>query len=121
LRRYLEQARSGKKLGMFSGVFSGSTLLPPAGDSPASDTAALLPPSRELKAEMARLDAEIAAGTAAERATDVAPAGVTEAEPAAAGAAGEAAGKAKSASKAKAAGKGKGAATPPTPPAEPAP
>jgi hypothetical protein len=29
---------------------------------PPSDTAALQPPSRDLKAEMARLDAEIAAG-----------------------------------------------------------
>jgi hypothetical protein len=62
LRRYLEQSRSGKKRGVLGGMLSGSSVLPLAGTAPASDASAIRPPSAELKAEMARLDAEIAAG-----------------------------------------------------------
>lgn len=63
LRRYAESARSGKKRTSLLGLVFSSA--PPASDAnppPPSDEAALKPPSPMLKAEMARLDAEIAAG-----------------------------------------------------------
>ncbi|HEY5487387.1 MAG TPA: hypothetical protein VIK06_07060 [Candidatus Limnocylindrales bacterium] len=65
LRAYASQARSGtKRPSLLKTIFS-DTPVPQAIDTPPpSDAAALRPPSRELRAEMARLDAEIAAGRA---------------------------------------------------------
>jgi hypothetical protein len=65
LRAYAARARPVKKgasllIAMFSDTPVPQTIDPP----PPSDAAALRPPSRELRAEMARLDAEIAAGRA---------------------------------------------------------
>ena len=62
LVRYMDGVKAGKKRGLLGDMFSGSSVIPPVSDAPASDASALLPPSAELKAEMARLDAEIAAG-----------------------------------------------------------
>jgi hypothetical protein len=63
LRAYAAQARTGKKrTGLLKMMFS-DTPVPQAVDAPPpSDAAALRPPSPELRAEMARLDAEIASG-----------------------------------------------------------
>jgi hypothetical protein len=63
LRRYAEAAR-GKKRGMgLLGVIFGQDTIPTDRNAlPPSEPAALEPPSRALKNEMARLDAEIAAG-----------------------------------------------------------
>jgi hypothetical protein len=60
---YAAQARRGKKRpSLLKTIFSDAPV-PQAADMPSpSDAAALRPPSRELRAEMARLDAEIAAG-----------------------------------------------------------
>jgi hypothetical protein len=55
-------------------IFAGSSFPTDTDATPPSDAAALRPPSSELKAEMARLDAEIAAGEL--------PSGVEPAEPA---------------------------------------
>jgi hypothetical protein len=65
LLAYAEQARHGKtRTNLLKGMFS-DTPVPRAIDTPPpSDAAALRPPSRELRAEMARLDAELAAGRA---------------------------------------------------------
>ena len=63
LRRYAEDSRSGKKRGnLLSTIFSDSSIPVVTNPEPPSDAAALLPPSPALMAEMARLDAEIAAG-----------------------------------------------------------
>ena len=65
LRAYAAQARSGKKRPSLLKTMFSDTPVPQAIDTPPpSDAAALRPPSRELRAEMARLDAEIAAGRA---------------------------------------------------------
>ncbi len=63
LRAYAAQARGAKKgASLLKAMFS-DTAVPQTIDAPPpSDAAALRPPSRELRAEMARLDAEIAAG-----------------------------------------------------------
>ena len=66
LQEYDRQARRGKKTSLLSMIFSDPPLPGPAASlsdsvSP-SDAAAVRPPSPELRAEMARLDAEIAAG-----------------------------------------------------------
>jgi hypothetical protein len=63
LVRYMDRFKAGKKRGILGDMFSGSSVIPPVSDAPASDASALLPPSAELRAEMARLDEEIAAGT----------------------------------------------------------
>ncbi|HEX7491998.1 MAG TPA: hypothetical protein VF337_09885 [Candidatus Limnocylindrales bacterium] len=63
LRKYLEESRAGKKRGgILRTVFSGSDSGAPVSTIPPSDAAAILPPSARIKAEMARLDAEIASG-----------------------------------------------------------
>jgi len=65
LRAYAAQARSGKKRPSLLKMMFSDTPVPQAiAAPPPSDAAALRPPSRELRAEMARLDAEIAAGRA---------------------------------------------------------
>jgi hypothetical protein len=80
LRRYAEDSRSGKKRGnLLSTIFSDSSIPVVTNPEPPSDAAALLPPSPALMAEMARLDAEIAAGAesphhAAGDSTEVSPA-----------------------------------------------
>jgi len=75
LRRYAEKARTGKKrMNVLGLIFAGSSFPTDTDATPPSDAAALRPPSSELKAEMARLDAEIAAGEL--------PSGVEPAEPA---------------------------------------
>jgi hypothetical protein len=63
LLRYMDGFKAGKKRGLLGDMLSGSSVIPPVSNAPASDASALRPPSAELKAEMARLDAEIAAGT----------------------------------------------------------
>ena len=61
LRAYAAQARTGKKRTSILKVMFSDTPVPQTIDAPPpSDAAALRPPSRELRAEMARLDAEIA-------------------------------------------------------------
>jgi len=92
LRAYAAQARTGKKRrGLLKMMFS-DTPVPQAVDTPPpSDAAALRPPSPELRAEMARLDAEIASGrpdpgsdpvwAAPPRPTETAPQGPPEATP----------------------------------------
>jgi hypothetical protein len=63
LRAYDVRARTGKKRPSLLRTMFSDTPVPQAIDAPPpSDAAALQPPSRELRAEMARLDAEIAAG-----------------------------------------------------------
>ncbi len=63
LRRYAEDVKSKKKRPSVLGIMFSDTQIPPAVDPPApSDAAALQPPSAAIKAEMARLDAEIASG-----------------------------------------------------------
>ena len=65
LRAYAAQARPGKKRASLLIAMFSDTPVPQTIDAPPpSDAAALRPPSRELRAEMARLDAEIAAGRA---------------------------------------------------------
>jgi hypothetical protein len=63
LQRYLQNARDKKKRQSLLGMVLGDSSIPVAIDAPPpSDAAALRPPTPELKAEMARLDADIAAG-----------------------------------------------------------
>lgn len=63
LRRYAEDVRTMKKRPSVLSIMFTDSSIPTAIDPPApSDTAALQPPSQALKAEMARLDAEIASG-----------------------------------------------------------
>ena len=65
LRAYAAQARGVKKRASLLKMMFSDTPVPQAiAAPPPSDAAALRPPSRELRAEMARLDAEIAAGRA---------------------------------------------------------
>jgi len=63
LQRYADRAR-GRKRGtsLLDMIFREESVPTDKDTPPPSDTAALQPPSRDLKAEMARLDAEIAAG-----------------------------------------------------------
>jgi hypothetical protein len=80
LRRYAEDSHSGKKRGnLLSTIFGGSSIPVVTNPEPPSDAAALLPPSPALMAEMARLDAEIAAGA---KSLDHAAGGSTDASPA---------------------------------------
>jgi hypothetical protein len=66
LRRYAADARSGKNKPNLLRMMFSDTPIPTATDAPPpSDAGALRPPSSELRAEMARLDAEIAAGAIA--------------------------------------------------------
>jgi hypothetical protein len=66
LRRYSDDARSGRNKPSLLRMMFSDPPIPTAVDAPPpSDADALRPPSSELKAEMARLDAEIAAGTIA--------------------------------------------------------
>jgi hypothetical protein len=62
LQRYAEKARSGKRTSLLSMIFSDPPMPPVMNAPEPSDADALRPPSAALKAEMARLDAEIAAG-----------------------------------------------------------
>ena len=62
LRDYERKALKGKKTSLISMIFSDPPIPDASPSLPPSDAAALRPPSAELKAEMARLDAEIAAG-----------------------------------------------------------
>ena len=62
LRRYEARARQGKKTSLLSMIFSREPAPRATDAQPPSDPAALLPPSPALKAEMARVDADIAAG-----------------------------------------------------------
>ena len=65
LRAYAARARPVKKgASLLIAMFSDTPLPQTIDAPPPSDAAALRPPSRELRAEMARLDAEIAAGRA---------------------------------------------------------
>jgi hypothetical protein len=92
LQRYLQDARGKKKRQSLLGMMLGDSSIPIAVDAPPpSDAAALRPPSPELKAEMARLDADIAAGaiplsevgdTGAETAPAAPPAKTPETPPA---------------------------------------
>jgi len=60
---YAARAQIGKKRPSLLKTMFSDTSVPQAIDAPPpSDAAALRPPSRELRAEMARLDADIAAG-----------------------------------------------------------
>jgi hypothetical protein len=62
LRRYAENARSGKRQqSLLKMIFADSQIPTAVNAPPPSDIAALRPPSPELRAEMARFDAEIAA------------------------------------------------------------
>jgi len=86
LRRYAEGGAGTKKRkqGLLTILFSDDTILPTRSVPPPTDASALRPPTPELKAEMARLDAEIAAGGApsVEPARPAEPAGPAEpAEP----------------------------------------
>jgi hypothetical protein len=66
LRAYAEQARSGKpKRGLLSIMMSSPSTPVATTPPPATEPEALRPPSSEVRAEMARIDAEIAAGIAA--------------------------------------------------------
>ena len=63
LRRYAADAQSGKNKPNLLRMMFSDTPIPTAIDAPPpSDADALRPPSSELRAEMARLDAEIASG-----------------------------------------------------------
>jgi len=63
LLRYAEKARTTKKRTSVLGlIFSGSPTPTATNAPPSTDAAALQPPSAALRAEMARLDEEIAAG-----------------------------------------------------------
>lgn len=63
LRRYAEDARRGQgRTSLLKMMLSGPSIPTATNVPPPSDAAALRPPSPELKAEMARLDADIAAG-----------------------------------------------------------
>jgi len=63
LRRYAEDARSGRRRPNLLKMIFSDTPIPTAIDAPPpSDAAALRPPSAAVRAEMARLDFEIAAG-----------------------------------------------------------
>jgi hypothetical protein len=85
LRRYAADARSGKNKPSLLRMMFSDTPIPTAVDAPPpSDADALRPPSSELRAEMARLDAEIAAGAIATGAPDAAPDGAPDATPEAA-------------------------------------
>jgi hypothetical protein len=65
LLKYAEDSHAGKKrTGLRSAIFGGSDIPVVSDPEPPSDAAALLPPSPALIAEMARLDAEIAAEAA---------------------------------------------------------
>lgn len=73
LRDYERKVRSGKsKPNLLRMIFSEDPIPAAIDAPPPSDAGALLPPSSAVKAEMARLDAEIAAGTVPP-APDVAP------------------------------------------------
>ena len=78
LRRYAENAKSGKKRQSLLKMILSDEPIPPAIDAPLpSDEDALRPPSAAVKAEMARLDLDIAAGAPrpVDDAAPVAPAG----------------------------------------------
>lgn len=63
LQNYAEKVRAGKgRTSLLSMIFSDPPIAPVANAPAPSDADALRPPSAALKAEMARLDAEIAAG-----------------------------------------------------------
>jgi hypothetical protein len=65
LRRYAEDAKSGKKRQSLLKMILDDEPIPPAIDAPApSDEDALRPPSAAVRAEMARFDMDIAAGVA---------------------------------------------------------
>jgi hypothetical protein len=64
LRRYAADARSGRRPNILKMIFSDTQIPPAINTQPPSDAEALRPPSDALRAEMARLDAEIAAGGA---------------------------------------------------------
>jgi hypothetical protein len=65
LLKYAEDSHAGKKrAGLRSAIFGGSDIPVVSNPEPPSDDAALQPPSPALIAEMARLDAEIAAEAA---------------------------------------------------------
>ena len=84
LRRYAENAKSGKKRQSLLKMILSDEPIPPAIDAPLpSDEDALRPPSAALRAEMARLDLDIAASVAprpVDDASPVAPAGPAEQE-----------------------------------------
>lgn len=66
LRAYAEQVRSGRpKRGLLSIMMSSPSTPVASTPAPATEPEALRPPSSEVRAEMARIDAEIAAGIAA--------------------------------------------------------
>jgi hypothetical protein len=65
LRKYMEDARAGKRRGgILHTVFGSSDSGAPVSTVSASDPSALRAPNAEIRAEMARLDAEIAEGWA---------------------------------------------------------
>jgi hypothetical protein len=79
LQEYAEAARRRKgRTSLLRMMFSGPPIPDVADAPPPSDAAALRPPSPELKAEMARLDAEIAAGVVPLDADGTVPGGSTE-------------------------------------------
>lgn len=79
LQEYAEAARRRKgRTSLLRMMFSGPPIPDAADAPPPSDAAALRPPSPELKAEMARLDAEIAAGVVPLDADGALPGGSTE-------------------------------------------
>jgi hypothetical protein len=74
LRAYADAARRGKKGPSLLRMIFNDTPVPQTIDAPPpSDDAALRPPSPELRAEMARLDAEIASGKVAPAAEPAGP------------------------------------------------
>ncbi len=63
LRAYAQASRGGKRRSsLLKMIFSDTAVSSETDAPPPSDAAALRPPSRELRGEMARLDADIAAG-----------------------------------------------------------
>ncbi len=71
LRRYAENARSGKRRASLLKMIFSDTDIPTVVNGPRpSDAEALRPPSAALRAEIARLDAEIAAGAVSPRRRD---------------------------------------------------
>lgn len=86
LRRYAEEARSGRRRPNLLKMIFSDTPIPTAIDAPPpSDAAALRPPSAAVRAEMARLDFEIAAGLTPPPPGGAGPAGPSASAPEPAG------------------------------------
>ncbi len=86
LRRYAENAHSGKKRpGLLAMIFSDHEIPTAVDAPPPSDANALRPPSAAVRAEMARLDLDIAAGATPQPLAGAGPAAPQDPEPEPAG------------------------------------